>query len=202
MKTETLAVDSVRILNEGEIQRRLYGGYRPRSPGPSAAAASDETVWTGSEILAGEVQRLRSELMALRKEKSHLESQMEKMQGPAPSGAGWLGRLLGLFVLVGLVGYLLSVRMPQASPAGLEATPYTVQVAVYDGSQMAQRAEGFLKELGYDAFLVETPRGNGQTRFRVYVGSFVTQEEARLESDRLASDRRFQDFKDAFVRVR
>lgn len=200
MRTAPSSADGVRVLSETEIRERLYGKH-----------PSNDSIWSGSEILAAEVQQLRSQLMALRKEKDRLESQMEKIhphpqtevQPPARSlGEGWLGRLLGVMVLAGVMGYLLSVRMLQALPAGGEATPYTVQVAVYDGPVMARRAEGFLKELGYDAFLMENPRRNGQSRYRVYVGSFVTKEEARLENDRLMADSRFQAFKDAFVLVR
>lgn len=211
MKRTSAEMDPVRILSETEIQDRLYGAYRPGGSKRQTTATSSDSLWTGSQILEGEVQRLRSELISLREEKNRLESQIQKIGPPAArvsepvsGGGGWLGRLLGMMMLAGLAGYLLSVEMLQASPspAGMEATPYTVQVAVYDGPVLAHRAEAFLKELGYDAFLVENPRRTGGTRYRIYVGSFVTQEEARLENNRLAADRRFQVFKDAFVRVR
>ena len=200
MKRTSGNADPVRVLNETEIQDRLYGVHRPGGSWWETPATSNDSVWTGSQILEGEVQRLRSELISLRQEKNQLESQMQKIQ-PA-SGGGWFGRLLGMVLLAGLAGYGLSGRLHQASPAGMEATPYTVQVAVYDGPVLAHRAESFLKELGYDAFLVENARRVGGTQYRIYVGSFVTQEEARLENRRLTADPRFQTFKDAFVRVR
>ena len=40
----------------------------------------------------------------------------------------------------------------------------------------------------------------GRKQFRIYVGQFVTRTEAEKERQRLASDPRFSDFKDAFVR--
>lgn len=217
MKPAASLPGPIQVLGEDEIQERLYGAYRPRSRTPPPAATSNDSVWTGSQILEGEVQRLRSQLISLRQEKEGLEAQLQRIQPVASAegiltrrlgalasapGEGWIGRLLGAALLAGAIGYLLSGRMLQASPAGWETTPYTVQVAVYDGSVMAGRAEAFLKELGYDAFLVKSPRRDGRMRYRVYVGSFVTKEEARLENNRLAGDPRFRDFKDAFVRVR
>lgn len=203
MKPETPSGEIVRTLNENEIQERLYGSYHARS--------NNDSVWTGSPILAGEVQRLRSELISLRKEKEALATHLQKIQQSGlaesrvletASGAGWFGRLLGVLLMAGALGYWISAGMLQASPAAGDPTPYTLQVGVYDGPVMAQRAEGLLRELGYDAFVVESPRLDGRSRYRIYVGSFVTKAEARLENDRLAADSRFQDFKDAFVRVR
>lgn len=207
MNAETRKDASVRVLAENEIQERLYGPYlgrRSNPAAPSSPAVSSETVWTGSQILTGEVQRLRSELISLRQEKEQLAAHLRKMHSSsAGSGVGWIGRWLGILLLSGVAGYWISGGMLQAAPpGGWEATPYTVQVAVYDGPVMATRTEALLRELGYDAFLVEHPRGNGQVRYRVYVGSFVTKEEARMESNRLTADPRFRDFKDAFVLVR
>ncbi|MBI3312233.1 MAG: SPOR domain-containing protein [Candidatus Omnitrophica bacterium] len=211
MKTQTS--DSVRVLREHEIQERLYGSYKcegRRTP-PPAHVTSSESEWTSSPILVGEMERLRSEMILLRKEKDQLVSHLQNMQkSPGAAAArsssggaanGWLGRLLGSILIAGAIGYWISGGMLQALPAGGEAAPYTVQVAVYDGPVMAGKAESFLKELGYDAFLEQRSRLDGGTRYFVYVGSFVTKEEARMESGRLAADARFRDFKDAFVRV-
>lgn len=212
MRLQTSNVETVRVLSENEIQARLYGTYLAEGRKQVEDSTSGDSVWTGSKILEGEMERLRSQLLSLREEKEQLARQLVKIQEEhrvevrpsvdSASAGGWFGRLLGVIFLAGALGYGLSVRMLQASPVGWEATPYTVQVAVYNGPVTAQRAEGFLKELGYDAFLVESPRSDGQARYRVYVGSFVTKEEAQLENNRLATDARFQDFKDAFVRVR
>ena len=196
MKSETI----IHTLSESEIQKRLYG-----------AAPRSDSSWTGSEILMGEVQRLRLELVAIRKEKERLAEKLEHVHRlPAPTGAsedirrgtGIFGRLVGLALLLGIMAYLLRGHLLQASPSGAEVTPFTVQVAVYDIQRMAKQAGGFLDNLGYQAFVVETARRNGLPRYRVCVGSFVTKEEADLELQRLAADPRFQDFKDAFVRVR
>ena len=215
--TETEQISSaatiVRSLSESEIQDRLYGSYLgrrkrtvPQAPHPNPAKS--ETEWTGSEILSGELHRLRSELISLRQEKERLSIRLEQVSRPTASeksGIGfgrWLVRSFSLFLVLGAIGYLVGGRALQASPAIGDATPYTVQVAVYNGKQMAEQAEKFLKELGYDAFLMEIPRGRGNSRYRIYVGSFVTKEEAGAESNRLAADTRFRDFKDAFVLVR
>jgi len=207
----------VRRLSESEIQDRLYGTYtgrKRRVPPPATVPASTpaEPVWTGSEILGGELQRLRSELISLRREKDHLAARLQQVQIlPAPVVAvsktppgrvRWIGRVFGLVLLVGVYGYLAGARALQASPSGGDFTPYTVQVAVYNGRETASRARGLLNELGYDAFLVEMPRAGGVTRYRVYVGRFVTKQEATQEAQRLGADTRFQDFKDAFVLIR
>ena len=164
--------------------------------------------WSGSEILNGELNKLRSELISLRQEKDRLSNRLERISRFSSFGKSrlnlgrWSPRSLSLFLLVGAVLYLIGGRALQASPAIGDSTPYTVQVAVYEGPKTAARAQRFLRELGYDALLLEMPRKNGKLRYRVYVGSFVTKEEANQESRRLASDARFQAFKDAFVRIR
>ena len=233
----------VRVLSESEIHERLYGSYfekknapapssvpppRPDRGGPTHSSPSPDSAWTGSEILTGELQRLRSELISLRQEKEQLVARLERAaHRPAslvrpeghlpgqpgqvvravaisPSGVGtggWLGKIFGFFLLLGIFGYL-SGTVIQASPSAGDFTPYTVQVAVYNGPVLADRARGALKELGYDAFVAETPRADGKFRYRVYVGSFVTKEEAARESKRLEADPRFRDFKDTFVLIR
>ncbi len=225
MKTVTPPVEGVRVLSEDEIQQRLYGGIRgPRKTVPTVVSEettaqdhptfrSTASVWTGSEILTGEVTRLRTELISLRREKEQLAAQLshwEQKPVPLPSAAGrpgagaWISRVLGIVLLLGALAGLLSFngKILQASPMGGGAAPYTIQMAVYDVKGMAVKAQGTLRDLGYDAFLVELPRKNGLPRYRVYIGSFVTKEEARLEAERLSSDPRFEDFKDAFVRFR
>ena len=212
MKSESI----IRTLSESEIQKRLYGVAQGQTSRPVRMPAhplgtAEDSSWTGSEILMGEVQRLRLELVAIRQEKVRLAEQIEHVQRlPEPLGSsedirpgtGIWGRLLGLALLLGMTTYLMGGHLLQASPSGAETTPFTVQVAVYDVQRMAQQAGGFLGNLGYKAFVVQTTRRNGLPRYQVCVGSFVTKEESAQELQRLAADPRFQDFKDAFVRIR
>ena len=206
IKTELPSPAAARPLSESEIQDRLYGNYFGKKKAPPSEKI--EKVWTGSEILTGELHRLRSEMIALRQEKERLALKLEQasrsMPAPKPDSetGSWVSKLFAFVLLLGAVGYLIGAAALQASPAVGERTPYTVQVGVYDGKGMADRAQGLLKELGYDAFLVEMPRAGGTVRYRIYVGTFVTKEEAARASQRLASDTRFRDFKDAFVLVR
>lgn len=198
---------AVRVLSESEIHDRLYGSYLGKKKTPARSSPSPDSAWTGSEILTGELQRLRSELISLRQEKEKLVVCLERSSLPVPaektgSGiGGWIGKMFGFFLLLGVFGYLSGPAL-QASPSAGDFTPYTVQVAVYNGPVLADQARGFLKELGYDAFTAQMPRMDGKLRYRVYVGSFVTKEEAARESKRLSADTRFQDFKDAFVLIR
>lgn len=210
--TETPPVSVARPLSESEIQDRLYGPYFGRKRAPVQAqtrsSPSADSAWTGSEILTGELRRLRSELISLRQEKERLAVRLERASrvAPAPEKTGpgigsWIGKILAFFLLFGTFGYLSNAAL-QASPSRGDFTPYTVQVAVYNGRMMADQAQKLLQELGYQAFVVEMPRMGGTVRYRVYVGSFVTKEEAARESKRLEADTRFRDFKDAFVLIR
>lgn len=198
---------AVRVLSESEIHDRLYGSYLGKKKAPTQSSPSPDSAWTGSEILTGELQRLRSELISLRQEKERLVVRLERSSLPLPAAktepgiGGWIGKMFGFFLLLGIFGYLSGSAL-QASPSAGDFTPYTVQVAVYNGPVLADQARGLLKELGYDAFMAEMPRMDGKLRYRVYVGSFVTKEEAASESKRLEADTRFRDFKDAFVLIR
>ncbi len=218
----------VRTLSEREIQHRLYGGYLGRRSGHAASravpthtsgsrpGAAEPPQWTGSEILTGELERLRSELITLRQEKEKLATTLQQMGAPARefvrveevhrapvrTGAGWLGKLAAVAVLLGAGGYGISGRILQASPAAGDPTPFTVQAAVYDTLVPAQLAVQFLGEMSYGAFLVPVTRKDGRVRYRICVGSYVTKDEADLERLRLLGDPRFGYFKDAFVRVR
>ena len=222
--SDTQFSPAVRVLSESEIHDRLYGSYFGKKKAPAVApivppthsSPSPDSAWTGSEILTGELQRLRSELISLRKEKEQLAVRLERasrpapaqndpmtvfVSAPAPRSGGWFGKIFGFLLLFGVLGYLSGTAL-QASPSAGDFTPYTVQVAVYNGPVLAGQAQRLLKELGYDAFMAEMPRVDGKLRYRVYVGSFVTREEAARESKRLEADSRFRNFKDSFVLIR
>lgn len=192
----------IKVLREHEIQERLYGQYLGRrAPARELPkrSASSEAQWTGAEILEGELHRLRSELIALRQEKEKLLKEFSSPRLIARPAFPWRWRgVLALAVLMG--GFSLGAKLLGASPALLEPTPYTVQVALYEVRSMAERALQLLQELDYPAFLVESSsRGAARRQFRIYVGRFVTKTEAQQERERLISDPRFAD---AFVRIR
>lgn len=215
----------IKVLTESEIQSRLYGSYHggprslksvrppPQRPAPAAvrpvASQGFDPAWTGSEILSGELKQLRSELISLRKEKEELHRRLHPLAQTQPmgrpdsagTGGGWLGRISALLLVLLAAAFPLGAQMLQASPAPIEPTPYTVQVAVYDVRSIADRALEHLCGLGYPAFLAEMRRADGRPRYRIYVGSFVTKEEARREHGKLAADPRFLEFKDAFIRI-
>ena len=209
----------VRVLSETEIQTRLYGRYQGwRRAGVSSSSPVSAPAMAPAEpspSFSVEVIRLQLELTALRQEREILQAKLQEVstcsassspvvtssqgQGSSPR---WV-RVFGILLLLGIAGYLGGVRMLQASPSLVgDAAPYTVQVAVYDAQGPAQRSVQNLRRLQYDAFLVDWPRMDGRPSYRVYVGSFVTKEEADLEETRLAQDARIRDFKDAFVRFR
>lgn len=211
---------SPRALSESEIHDRLYGSIAGKKK-TAAPSAPSEGTWTGTEILSGELKQLRSELISLREEKEVLQKQIRKIEtgrktvsnteavrtvpvdGVGGARQGWLSHLFGVFLLLAAAGYLFSVQKLQASPSmiGADPTPYTVQVAVYDIKNRADQTVVYLGNLGYESFLIDAPRKDGRPRYRVYMGSFVTQEEADQVRARLEADPRFKDFKDAFVRL-
>ena len=216
--------ENVKILTEKEIQERLYGGYLDRQKTTHMRTAPSKTQeelesawdseWTGAEILASELKRLRNDLVALRQERERLGAELEQhihscqnspgiswtgIQGP-PKKSTWdfLKRLIVALILMACIGMPVGFQFLQASPVGSEPSPYTIQVAVYDVKAAADQALIRLQELGYPAFFVEFPRHNGRPRYRIYVGRFVTKTEAELERERLTTDPRFSD---AFVRL-
>lgn len=221
--------EGVKVLSESEIQNRLYGEYRrcreDRSASEDAAgwaqsraavsapagclpatkrrgSSRTDCEWTGVEILSGELNRLRSQLVTLREERDRLANRVVAHSGgQGRSVSNRLTRWTALGILLALVIYPAGAGLIHASPVGREPTPYTIQVAVYDVARSAEETAVYLKKLGYQAFLAKLTRMDGQPRYRVYVGSFVTKEEATLEWNRLLNDQRFKDFEDAFVRL-
>ncbi len=206
-------IQAPRPLSESEIHDRLYGSIAGKKK-PAMPAAPSEPTWTGTEILSGELKQLRSELISLREEKEILQKQIRKIETRpetvsnteavvVSSKQGWVSHLFGVFLLLAAAGYLFGVQKLQASPPmiGADPTPYTVQVAVYDIKNRADQTVVYLANLGYEPFLLDAPRKDGKPRYRVYMGTFVTQEEADQARARLEGDSRFKDFKDAFVRL-
>ena len=205
---------------------RYLSPKQKKTSAPSSAVSAPATVtktvsvqpdpeWTGAEILAGELKNLREELISLRQEKELLEQRIKQRTTvsvvpvsisapavrPTPrQSVAWhlIGKVIGGVVLLAAIAYPVGMRILVASPPLIaDASPYTVQVAVYDVKSAAQRSSDYLKELGYQAFLMDIPRQDGRSRYRLYVGRFVTKEEADTERARLAADPRFTD---SFVR--
>lgn len=204
---------------ENKVVPRVDVQLRPVSQAAvvttNVTSLEDEPEWTGAEILAGELKSLREELISLRQEREMLERRLKQrsqvsegsIPPPAPKllstplefGA-WrlIGKVFGVAALLAAVAYPLGMRILVASPPGIaDPSPYTVQVAVYDVKSLAQRSLDYLQGLGYHAFLMDIPRRDGRPRYRIYVGRFVTKEEAQMEQARLTADPRFTD---SFVR--
>ncbi len=181
---------------------------------PAAPISQDASAlnseWTGAEILEGELKRLRSELIALRQERERLAAELKRHIGSSErmpmaleinqkkSVRDILRKVTITLILAGCIGMPIGFRFLQASPAGGDPSPYTIQVAAYDVKSLTDQAVTRLQQMGYSAFFVKTPRPNGKSRYRIYVGRFVTREEADLERERLIMDPRFSD---AFVRL-
>lgn len=196
------AVPVARALSEREIQERLYGRYHraavrseETSVSSMSAPAETEKQWTGAEILEAELQRLRLELERLHQERQRLSAAL----GSRPSGPKFLWKRVAIsLVILTALGFFFGEKLLIATPSGREATPYTIQLVVYETRARAEQALVLLQEMDYPAFLVETTTRQGNRHFRVYIGRFVTKEEAHQARERLVADSRFSD---AFVRI-
>jgi cell division septation protein DedD len=57
--------------------------------------------------------------------------------------------------------------------------PYTIQVMVYESKEGAEISVGDLKKRGFPAYIKQSTMVSGKLQFRIYVGEFTTQEEAK-----------------------
>ncbi len=206
MKQESKNTPQIKILTESEIQEKLYGKYF-RKQNTEYTSTGD----AGVDILSDQLKRLQEELVQLRQEKRELKPSPQTSppakrshlaSDPVVSSPSRIGRWVGFTITAGIIfagmAYPLGFRFLQASPVAPESSPYTVQIAVYNGQESAYRAVGSLQKIGYNAFFVASSYANGRPKYSVYIGQFVTKQEAELERKRLVSDSRFSD---AFVRV-
>ncbi len=146
-------------LSEKEIQQRLYGGY-----------------------LKPEPKRAEKPPAVERKE--------NPSQKAVNNGSGlkivW-GFAFGIAAVL-LIGFLIvrqekpprkpSVPVPKTTPAAA-SRPYTIQVMVYENKEGARKAVDDLKRRGFPAFIKENKTVSGKLQLRIYVGEFMTQEEAK-----------------------
>jgi cell division septation protein DedD len=65
---------------------------------------------------------------------------------------------------------------------------WTIQVAAFKARAQAERLQAQLMAAGFDAYLAEKG-GEGQTQFRVRVGSFKTREDAARAAERVKAER-------------
>jgi hypothetical protein len=177
-------------LDETIIRQRLYGDFRISAPRniPDAAPAhvrvKDPAVAT-------------NELTRLRKENKHLHelvSDLARHDEPSPRP----NRLTRSFPLVTITGFFifsslfagitysfLRAEARGASPAkvlkaGADcARAYTLQIAVYNKEQYADRIASLLSAQGYPAFTSAYYSAYGRIYYRVCVGRYASSDEAK-----------------------
>ncbi len=71
-----------------------------------------------------------------------------------------------------------SVSNPKTVSAPI-VRPYTIQVMVYESQEGAKISVGDLKKRGFPAYIKQSTMVSGKSQFRIYVGEFTTQEEAK-----------------------
>ena len=85
---------------------------------------------------------------------------------------------------------------PAASAPSAPASPaaWTVQVGAFGSRQQADTLQQDLRRAGFEAYLSPLPASDGQTRFRVRVGTFADRGLAQRAADRLRAERSLPTF--------
>lgn len=162
-------------LSEKEIQQRLYGKYS--NPG-------GETLPEQKPV----PNAVKKPSIAEPKEKNNIENS---------SGMKIIWSFALGVVVIFLTGLFImrSEKTPQNPQASKKAVPrktsvpktisasvsrpYTIQVIVYESKKGAEISAGDLKKRGLPAYIKQSTMASGKPQFRVYVGEFTTQEEAK-----------------------
>ncbi len=167
-------------LSEKEIQQRLYGQYSP---------AKKEEIKTEQKPPPKVVQKPQP---AEPKKKSP-----QKIENGSGMKILWNFALgISTILLIGLlIVFLENVPQPTQSSKKLihqkpsvstskitsvpMHRPYTIQVMVYESKEGAEISAGDLKKRGFPAYIKQSTMVSGKPQFRIYVGEFTTQEEAK-----------------------
>jgi cell division protein FtsN len=70
-------------------------------------------------------------------------------------------------------------------PAG----PWAVQAAAFKTQAQAEALQKQLKKSGFDAYVAAAAASDGQTNYRVRIGTFKTKVEAQRVADRVRGER-------------
>ena len=81
-----------------------------------------------------------------------------------------------------------------ASPTPSPAAGWTVQVGAFGNRQQADSLQQDLRRAGFDAYMSPLGTPDGQTRFRVRVGTFADRSVAQRAADRLRAERSLPTF--------
>jgi cell division septation protein DedD len=184
-------------LSEKEIQQRLYGKYsNPRGETKPEQKPVPNAV--------------KKQPIAEPKEKNNIE----KGSGMKIVWSFALG-----IVIIFLTGLFImrSESTPQNPQASKKATPrkpsisnpktvsapvsrpYTIQVMVYESKKGAEISVGDLKKRGFPAYIKQSTMVSGKPQFRIYIGEFTTQEEAKATLTMLKTKPSYQE---SFIRKR
>ncbi|SRR6266542_3403569 len=79
-------------------------------------------------------------------------------------------------------------RTPAKPAPETTAGQWTIQIAAFKSRAQAERLQAQLMAAGFDAYVAEKG-GEGQTQFRVRVGSFKNREDAASAADRVKAER-------------
>jgi hypothetical protein len=198
-------------LTEEDIRSRLYGS----AVGVSADTfikplkvkkASAQKALEAEKKPDDETTKIYNELASLRTELEQAKRRLKKIKGVSAQKI----RILSIYVLVSVVVlFFLALilknaffAVPKAQsasanfPAVVSGIRYTVQVAVSERLDDAERFKANLEAKGYKPFIHRTISSAGRDRFTIYAGEFSEREPA----GRLIDDLRLKEgIKDSFV---
>lgn len=178
----------VRTLSEREIQDRLYGGYlgarRGRAEADGVAPTrtvgtrpgEPESPWTGSGILTGELDRLRSELIVLREQKEQMATALRQLS--RSSGPGRTPEARGAAARTALHGSQCPIPPAGADTARLNNGPSVARwVGRLAAVALLVGAGGYLAG---GRLLQASPAAGDPTPFTVQVAVYDTRVPAQL----------------------
>jgi cell division protein FtsN len=76
----------------------------------------------------------------------------------------------------------------------MEGARFTIQVGAYRTRDAAEALQARLVASGHEAYIAESEAPDGSIRYRVRVGSFVSQEGARAAAAKLATERQLSTY--------
>jgi len=174
--------ENLSVLDEKTIQHKLYGMSKPKYP---HARPTYVRARVGEEASGAQ-----EELFRLRKENKNLTKTLKALEERSTSRAtthaasakrtffsAILG--LGLFSML-FVGATYTFLMAQGSDASAKVlragakseNAYTLQVAVYNTHDYAEKTSTLLSQQGYPAFISIYYSAYGRPRYRVCVGRY------------------------------
>ena len=196
-------------LTEDDIRSRLYGsavGVSADTFNKPLKGKKDSQITSPLPLCGGddETFRIHNELASLRSELERAKKRLKKIKGINAKRFQSVSIYAFIFFAVlsslALIWRNISLGRPQARlvDADISASvmSYTVQVAVSERIDDAERFKMKLENKGYKPFILKSSSASGKDRFIIYAGEFNDRESASGLMNDLQSK---EGIKDSFV---